>query len=263
MNFANWALGAILTLPSLSLNLSLRGDCLTINHLSGKNNMEMQTFLTRIGLALLLGGAIGVERDIHGRAAGLRTHMLVSVGAALFTLVSITLSEASGRVGDPGRIAAQVASGIGFLGAGTILKSGFSVRGLTTAACMWLVAAIGMACAAGWLSQATIVAFVVVMVLLSVKRLENRLHRLFSLKVTIVTGHDDIPAKMREVASHHRGIVIMSKDVNYDSSSNLYTAICMVDTLTSEGQIEISSNISSGIRKFTPDLRNLKIECIN
>jgi len=225
--------------------------------------MELKIFLLRIGVALFLGGVIGIERDIHGRAAGLRTHMLVSVGSALFTLVSITMAEASGKVGDPGRIAAQVVSGIGFLGAGTILKSGFSVRGLTTAACMWLVAAIGMACAAGWLVQATIVAFGVLLVLLTVKRLENRLHRLFSLKITVVTSCEEIPEKMREFVVLHRGITIMSTDISFDAATNLYTTSFLVDTLTSQGQLEMSSKISASIRSFAPDLRTLKIKCIS
>ncbi|NLF93461.1 MAG: MgtC/SapB family protein [Oligosphaeraceae bacterium] len=225
--------------------------------------MEMQIFLGRIGLAMILGGVIGIERDIHGRAAGLRTHMLVSVGAALFTLVSLTLAEASGRAGDPGRIAAQVVSGIGFLGAGTILKSGFSVRGLTTAACMWLVAAIGMACATGWLVQATIVAFGVLAVLLTVKRLENRLHRLFSLRVTISSGSAEIPRLMREFVSQHRGITIMSTDLSYDAVNNIHTTVFVVDTMTSIGQLEMSNSISAGVRNFAVDLRSLRIECIS
>ncbi|NLZ62467.1 MAG: MgtC/SapB family protein [Lentisphaerae bacterium] len=225
--------------------------------------MTMQIFLCRIGLALILGGAIGIERDIHGRAAGLRTHMLVSVGAALFTLVSITLAKGCGQVGDPARIAAQVVSGIGFLGAGTILKSGFTVRGLTTAACMWLVAAIGMACAVGWMWQATVVTFTVLLVLMTVKRVENRLHRLFSLKVTITAGNAEIYEKMLEFVSQQREITIMSMDLSYDAASGIHTAIFVVDTITGLGQLEMSHKISAGIREFTTDLRSLRIECIS
>ena len=225
--------------------------------------MTMQIFLCRIGLALILGGAIGIERDIHGRAAGLRTHMLVSVGAALFTLVSISLAKGCGQTGDPARIAAQVVSGIGFLGAGTILKSGFTVRGLTTAACMWLVAAIGMACAVGWMWQATVVTFTVLLVLMTVKRVENRLHRLFSLKVTITAGNAEIYEKMLEFVSQQREITIMSMDLSYDAASGIHTAIFVVDTITGLGQLEMSHKISAGIREFTTDLRSLRIECIS
>ena len=110
-------------------------------------------FLIRMLLASLLGGLIGFERDLHGRAAGLRTHILVSLGAAVFTILSGIVSQstnASGFPADPARIAAQVVSGIGFLGAGVILKEGANVRGLTTAACLWSAAAIGMAAGSGY-----------------------------------------------------------------------------------------------------------------
>ena len=125
--------------------------------------------LLRIVLAGALGGAIGVERELREREAGLRTHMLVAIGAALFTLVSaygfseFHFSNASGITYDPTRIAAQVVTGIGFLGAGAIIRQGLSVRGLTTAASMWVVAAIGIATGAGYYSAAVITTVVVLL----------------------------------------------------------------------------------------------------
>src|SRR6185437_16600882 len=110
--------------------------------------------LLRLSVAAALGGAIGLERELRERGAGLRTRLVVCVGSALFTLVS-----AYAFVGphvDPTRIAAQIVSGIGFLGAGAIIRQGLSVRGLTTAASLWLVAAIGMASGAGYYSAAII-----------------------------------------------------------------------------------------------------------
>jgi putative Mg2+ transporter-C (MgtC) family protein len=118
--------------------------------------------LVRVVLAAALGGAIGLERELREREAGLRTHMLVSVGAALFTLVSAyawtdwRFSTEEGLVFDPTRIAAQIVTGIGFLGAGAIIRQGLSVRGLTTAATLWVVAAIGMATGAGYYAAAVI-----------------------------------------------------------------------------------------------------------
>jgi putative Mg2+ transporter-C (MgtC) family protein len=118
--------------------------------------------LLRLGAAALLGGAIGLERELRDREAGLRTHMLVSVGSALFTIVSaygfreFLVHGGSVVRADPTRIAAQIVSGIGFLGAGAIIRQGFSIRGLTTAATLWLVAAIGMAAGAGYYSAALI-----------------------------------------------------------------------------------------------------------
>ena len=110
--------------------------------------------LLRLSVAAALGGAIGLERELRERGAGLRTHLVVCLGSALFTLVS-----AYAFVGphvDPTRIAAQIVSGIGFLGAGAIIRQGLSVRGLTTAATLWLVAAIGMASGAGYYDAAII-----------------------------------------------------------------------------------------------------------
>ena len=110
--------------------------------------------LVRIAVAAGLGGAIGLERELDEKAAGLRTHMLVSVGSALFTLVGAYGFDglpASGSVDPTERIAAQIVTGIGFLGAGVIFRQGFTIRGLTTAASLWLVAAIGMAAGAGLL----------------------------------------------------------------------------------------------------------------
>ena len=102
------------------------------------------SYFLRLILACVLGGMIGLERDLHGRNAGIRTNMLVCVGAALFTIVSISVQGA-----DPSRIAAQIVCGIGFLGAGAILKDGFNIRGLTTAAYMWFIAAVGISCGLG------------------------------------------------------------------------------------------------------------------
>jgi len=117
----------------------------------------------RLTFACGLGGLIGFEREIRDREAGIRTHLLVSLGSALFTIVSAygfhEFLTGGGSVvrADPSRIAAQIVTGIGFLGAGAIIREGLSVRGLTTAATLWVVAAIGMSCGAGyyWPAAAT------------------------------------------------------------------------------------------------------------
>ena len=138
--------------------------------------------LLRVVLAGVLGGAIGAEREIREREAGLRTHMLVAVGAALFTIVSayawsdFQFSTANGITFDPTRIAAQIVTGIGFLGAGAIIRQGLSIRGLTTAASLWVVAAIGMASGAGYYSAAVITT---VVVLVSLWPLRIVAHRIF------------------------------------------------------------------------------------
>ena len=114
----------------------------------------------RLVVAAALGGAIGVEREIRDREAGIRTHLLVALGSGLFTIMSaygfhafLTSGDAVVRA-DPTRIAAQIVTGIGFLGAGAIIREGLSVRGLTTAGSLWVSAAIGMAAGAGWYAAA-------------------------------------------------------------------------------------------------------------
>lgn len=105
--------------------------------------------MLRVLLAFILGGVIGYERETTQRPAGLRTHMLVAAGAAVFTIVSIYAFIGQGTVRDPGRVAAQIVTGVGFLGAGTIWRTSSTVRGLTTAASVWLVAAVGMLAGTG------------------------------------------------------------------------------------------------------------------
>ena len=126
--------------------------------------------LVRIGVAAGLGGVVGLERELDEKAAGLRTHMLVAVGSALFTLVgAYGFTDFPSRQVDPTRVAAQVVTGIGFLGAGLIFRQGFTIRGLTTAASLWLVAAIGMAAGAGFWKGAVIATIVA---LISLRPLE-------------------------------------------------------------------------------------------
>lgn len=125
-------------------------------------DLGLADLTVRLLVAAALTGAIGLERELRERAAGLRTHMLVGVGSALFTIVSayawtdFTFSREGGTLLDPTRVAAQIVTGIGFLGAGAIIRQGLSVRGLTTAAGLWVVAAIGMAAGAGFYSAALV-----------------------------------------------------------------------------------------------------------
>ena len=124
--------------------------------------------LVRLLLATLIGGTIGAERGRHGRAAGLRTHILVCLGSALTVLVGLYSTQALGLSGDPLRISAQVVSGIGFLGAGTILtRSHAHITGLTTAAGLWATACLGLAAGMGFYVP-TIAAWIVVMLTITV-----------------------------------------------------------------------------------------------
>lgn len=134
--------------------------------------MDILDVLIRIVVAAVLGGAIGLEREIREHTAGFRTHILVSVGAAAFTLASSHGLEGTGF--DPNRISAQVVTGIGFLGAGAIIRYGVSVRGLTTAASLWAVAAVGLLTAQGFFSAALITTAVVILSLYVLRLIEDR-----------------------------------------------------------------------------------------
>jgi putative Mg2+ transporter-C (MgtC) family protein len=126
-------------------------------------------------LAVVLGSAVGIEREISGKAAGLRTNVLICLGAAVFTIVSKRMGIATEGSGT--RIAAQVVTGVGFLGAGAIIQDRGGVHGLTTAATIWLVASIGMACGAGFYTIAVICALVAIIVLVGFGQLEKPLER--------------------------------------------------------------------------------------
>jgi putative Mg2+ transporter-C (MgtC) family protein len=131
----------------------------------------------RLGLSFLAGAIIGFERSSRHQVAGLRTHILIAVGATLLMLLSIWLpQEFTGpKNGDPGRIAAQVVSGIGFLGAGAILRLGNNVRGLTTAASLWLIAAVGLAIGAGMFIAAAAAELISLITLVALDVIEKRL----------------------------------------------------------------------------------------
>lgn len=116
------------------------------------------SIVVRLALAAVLGGVIGIERETGGKPAGIRTHALVCLGSALFMLISIKSPEffPGTKTVDPGRIAAGVVTGVGFLGAGTIIRAGGSVKGLTTAASIWTVAAIGLGVGVGYYATAVV-----------------------------------------------------------------------------------------------------------
>lgn len=128
----------------------------------------------RIALTLLLSGIIGLERERHSKPAGLRTHILVCIGANLIMLTSLLMAQKYGDI-SPSRMAAQVVSGIGFLGAGTIIVSRGLVKGLTTAASLWAVAGIGLAVGAGFYQGAVITTFSIISTLLVFEFLEKKI----------------------------------------------------------------------------------------
>jgi putative Mg2+ transporter-C (MgtC) family protein len=143
----------------------------------------------RLVLAGLVGAGVGIEREIHGHPAGMRTHLLVALGSAVFTVLSFHSFAGFGGDVDPSRIASQVVSGIGFLGAGAILKEGFTIRGLTTAASLWSTAALGMAAGVG---EYVITLAATAIVLISLWPLRPISSRLEGARASLVQVHLDV-----------------------------------------------------------------------
>jgi len=151
--------------------------------------------------AASLGSMIGLEREVHGQPAGLRTHMILSTGAALAAILSISYSQFLSNPdlpSDPGRIVAQVVSGVGFLGAGAIMKMGVTVKGLTTASSLWTTAIVGIACGSGYLELGAITTVLVFVILTIINKVEKALlttYKTHTLKITL----DDRPGIVKDV----------------------------------------------------------------
>jgi putative Mg2+ transporter-C (MgtC) family protein len=172
------------------------------------------TQAAKLLLAGLLSGIVGIERERANRPAGFRTHVLVGVGSTLVMLVSVAMASVTVHPADPARIAAQVVSGIGFLGAGTIMREGVSIRGLTTAASLWVVAGIGLATGAGLYFEAIMTTLIALLALVALGTVETRLlsHRLSSISVVI----DDKPGQIGQVATYlgSRRVNIKNIEIN-------------------------------------------------
>lgn len=157
----------------------------------------------RLTAALVAGGAIGFERERDSQPAGLRTHMILALGAALVMILSINIAIRFGS--DPARLAAQVVSGIGFLGAGAILRFGFNVKGLTTASTLWTTAMVGMAIGYGYYLVALFAVAILLFVLTLVERFEKRFVRVNVIRTLVIDAHDrqGILREVRKTIAKH------------------------------------------------------------
>lgn len=153
-------------------------------------------------LAAILGAIIGLERESLNKSAGFRTHTLVSLGSCLITIASIEMyTHIGGGFSDPGRIAAQVVSGIGFLGAGTIMRSGQGIRGLTTAASLWVVAAIGLGVGIGSYLNSVVTTAIVLLVLIYMPRLEKLYHKKAKKETVLDVYLQDKPGQLGAITT--------------------------------------------------------------
>ena len=181
--------------------------------------------ILRLVLACVLGGIIGYEREHTNRPAGFRTHILVCVGAALVMATSeFVFKKYTGRTEiDPTRLGAQVISGIGFLGAGTIIREGFNVRGLTTAASLWAVSCVGIAAGIGFYSGAIAATALIFATLILLKRMEKHLKRKNRYR-TIYVKSDNLPGQIGSINNifykygiRIKNIEFANEDENEDS----------------------------------------------
>lgn len=166
-------------------------------------------------MAVVLGGVIGLEREIAGKPAGLRTNILICVGAALLTDVSIILTTGptGARLGDPTRLAAQIITGIGFIGAGTIMQARGTITGLTSAATIWVVCAIGITVGAGAYIEAAGAGLLVMLVLYGLGTLEHRVRRARRVLSATIRARPGYPVEELEEQLGASGIAIISRRV--------------------------------------------------
>lgn len=190
------------------------------------NALEVNTLSTvfKLTLSMLLGAMVGYERKRRGQSAGVRTFSLIAMGATLAMILSIYVpQEYLGlKNGDPGRIAAQVVTGIGFLGAGAIIQMKGSVRGLTTAAGIWMIAAIGMAVGVGMYVTAIIATLLILFILVQLEKFEHRISlgwqsRIVRLRLNAIV--EDIEPYRAALAKHH--VSLENYFIEYNYSENI------------------------------------------
>ena len=175
------------------------------------------TALKQLVLASFLGGVIGLERDVHGRNAGVRTYLLVTLGSTLFMILSRLIGSQGGEgiFSDPARIGAQIVAGVGFLGAGAIMKEGFSVKGLTTASCFWVVAAIGMAVGSDQIFLAVVTTILTLVALMGLNNLDSLFkrdsYRILNIRSELGVVESNISKRIQI-----EGVTILSMDISKD-----------------------------------------------
>jgi putative Mg2+ transporter-C (MgtC) family protein len=206
--------------------------------------------ILRLLLGAVIGGLIGFEREIHGRAAGFRTQLIVCVAAVLIMIVSenyyfyMHTLDSSLRI-DPARISAGAIIGIGFLGAGVIIKNGFAVRGLTTAASIWIVSAIGLAIGGGLYLEGILTTVITIIALMVLRTLEKKIKTLRFKSITISTSHTgDIEETISTVLTNY-GVYIHSIDYEKNQPSGEIIYSYTVSTRNRSAKRQIFRELSS------------------
>lgn len=175
--------------------------------------------IVRLGLSCVLGGAVGLERESIHRPAGLRTHVLVCLGSTLFTIVS-AYAFINYKLNDPARIAAQIVSGIGFLGAGTIIRHRATIRGLTTAASLWAVAGIGLAIGCGFYIASVVSTALVLLSLTIMKKIEGFIIGREKKYRNVIIQTENVPDKISIIEKLFRDFDVELKDMEMKLERN-------------------------------------------
>ncbi|MDE6139066.1 MAG: MgtC/SapB family protein [Candidatus Gastranaerophilales bacterium] len=214
----------------------------TLEHLYNLINLD---YFIRIAVAVIFGFSIGLERELTNKYAGLRTHILVCLGACVFTLISIygfptfapgdnvLIDQATG-IRDTSRVAAQIVTGIGFIGAGTVLRNGPIVLGLTTAATLWIAASIGMACGAGMFDIAFAGTLLSILTLVSIRVFERKVlpsstKKITRVKVAVVCQNEFADKIQDYIIDTYKNISQLSrKTITADNSNTKITCIIHV-----------------------------------
>jgi putative Mg2+ transporter-C (MgtC) family protein len=209
--------------------------------------------IIRLILGAIMGGGIGFERELHGRAAGFRTQLIVCVAAVLIMIISenyyLHLQQTDPEIQiDPGRIASGALIGIGFLGAGVIVKSGLDIRGLTTAASIWIVSAIGLAIGSGLYLEGFVTFSITIIALVILRRVERSIRTVQFKLITVSAGvSDDIEDSVRTVISG-KGLLIHSIDYEKERDKDEITLLLRVSVRDRDSIRDIFSELSSDSR---------------
>ena len=199
-----------------------------LNEVINSTKIDIWTTIVRLIISFLLGAIVGTERQMRRREAGLRTFTRICLGSTMAMLISIWIPQIYPNFlnGDPGRIAAQVLTGIGFLGAGAIIQSRGSVYGLTTAACIWVVAVIGLAVGAGMFTAAIIVTALTVTILISLERFEKRMLLDGVNKILVIvcsTAEPDLKRMRKTLEEQNVYVMSNSYELNYETNTAVLT----------------------------------------
>lgn len=199
-----------------------------LNEILASTTITPYTATVRLAISFILGAIIGIERQFRRRDAGMRTFTLICMGSAAAMLISIWIPQSYPNFlnGDPGRIAAQVLTGIGFLGAGAIIQSHGSIHGLTTAACIWVMAVIGLAVGAGMYLAACITTGFSLFVLITLEKLEKRMFLDGVNKILTIhcsTSTPDLKGIRKILEDKNIFIVSLSYEHNYDKNTSMIT----------------------------------------